>query len=94
MYTATAIYIVAIILALIALVYGKNLILGARRKIKFWDELAEDREVRKFVSRRGSKKTVFLKRRKKEHYRLAFIGLFCIVFGICVILVALGTLFL
>ena len=87
------IYIVAIVLALVVIVYGANVILRARKWLTFWDVFTEDEELVDFVSLRGLENTVFKKTRKKRPYNSVYFGMACIVFGICVILVALGTLF-
>jgi len=85
--------IAMIVFALVALAYGVSSVLKARKWLSFWDEFVEDGEAVDFVSRRGLKKSAFRSKRKKRPYRSAYFGIVCIVFGICVIIAALGNLF-
>jgi len=87
-------YLAAIVLAFTAIIHGVNVILGARKWLVFWDKFIEDEEAVFFVSRRRLKKSAFRKVRKRRPYQSAYFGVACIAFGICIILVALGTLLL
>ncbi len=89
-----SVYLAATAIALVAFVHGIKFILRARTDLKYWDKFSKDGILVKFVSKRGLNKSTFRRERKKEPYRLLCFGIACVGFSVCVILVALGTLFL
>jgi len=86
-------HLVAIVIALVAFVYGVKVILRARKHLKYWDEFSKDGELVKFVSKRGLKKSTFRREKKKEPSCSMYFGVACVAFSIFVILAALGNLF-